>query len=91
MVQATLEQIDAFNMNPGTEWVIYFVEPTSGATAQTFARLMNYPEVGAYVPTLTRYKKALQAIVAVLDDENIPDFNASNRAEEIARRALLGD
>ena len=42
-VNATTKQIDAFNLNPGTEWVIYFTDPETGGCAQAFARLDNCP------------------------------------------------
>lgn len=44
IVHATAAQVDAFNLSPGY-WVLYFVDPTTGATAQTLARLINYPGV----------------------------------------------
>lgn len=49
IVGASLEQVDAFNMNPGTKWVIYFVAP-GGATAQTFASLTRYPGINPSPP-----------------------------------------
>jgi hypothetical protein len=45
-VSATDRQIDGFNERPGeTEWIVYFTNPATGATAQMFARMRPYPEV----------------------------------------------
>jgi hypothetical protein len=57
----------------------------------TERQLVAESEAQSWQQRAEHYEKALKAIIVVLDDENIPDFNASNRAEEIARRALLGD